>query len=101
MKSLRNGSDNEVSPVGPLRQLHAGRTATKMARYQLTDCLHEGRSVLVPSEEIARTVSTWLAELDVDDSPLIEDLARAVFDADWQRAHAIGEQLSVDVFMVA
>ena len=64
--------------------------------YQVTDRLHEGRTVYVSRNEIVTTVSTWLAELGAH-SPLVEDLARAVGAGDWPAAYAIGDQLSVDV----
>jgi len=64
--------------------------------YQVTDRLHDGRTVRVPAPEIAGTVSGWLAELGVR-SPLVEQLARAVRDGDWTTAHALGDHLSVDV----
>lgn len=67
--------------------------------YQLTDHLGDGRTVRVPGDEIATTVSAWLAELGTH-SPLVEDLARAARAGDWPAAHAIGEHLSVDVTSV-
>lgn len=67
---------------------------------RVTQCLRDGRTVEVPGREIATAVSTWLAELGVD-SPLVEDLAKAVHAGDWSAAHAIGEYLSVDVTVAA
>jgi hypothetical protein len=67
-----------------------------MTTYQVTDRLHDGRTVRVPGNEIAATVSAWLAELGTR-SPLVEDLARAACAGDWPAAHAIGERLSVNV----
>ena len=64
--------------------------------YRITDRLHEGRTVYVPCHEIVTTVSTWLAELGAQ-SPLVEDLARAIRADDWPTAYAIGDRLSVDV----
>jgi hypothetical protein len=64
--------------------------------YQLTDRLHDERVARVRGDEIAATVSGWLAELDVH-SPLADDLARAVWSGDWPKANAIGESLSVYV----
>jgi hypothetical protein len=64
--------------------------------YQVTDQLGDGRTVRVPGDEIATTVSAWLAELGTH-SPLVEDLARAARAGDWPAAHAIGEHLSVNV----
>jgi hypothetical protein len=64
--------------------------------YQVTDHLACGRTVRVPGDQIATTVSAWLAELGTH-SPLVEDLARAARAGDWPAAHAIGEHLSVNV----
>ena len=64
--------------------------------YQVTDRLHEGRTVHVPCHEIGTTVSAWLAELGAQ-SQLVEDLARAVDADDWPTAYAIGERLSIEV----
>lgn len=68
--------------------------------YQVTDVLHNGRTVNVPAPEIASTVAGWLAELGVR-SPLVEELERAVRAGDWATAYAIGELLSVDVTFVS
>jgi hypothetical protein len=64
--------------------------------YQLTDRLHDGHVARVPGNEIAATVSSWLADLGAQ-SPLVDELARAVQHHDWPAAYAIGETLSVDV----
>ena len=68
--------------------------------YQLTDCLHHGRTVHVSADGIAYAVSAWLAELGAH-SPLVEDLARTVRDGDWTAAYAIADLLSVDVAVAA
>ena len=68
--------------------------------YQITDRLHDGRTVRVPGDRIGGTVSAWLAELGVD-SPMVNDLARAVCSGDWPAAYVIGEHLSVDVAIAA
>ncbi|HZQ33790.1 MAG TPA: hypothetical protein VFB19_18910 [Mycobacterium sp.] len=73
------------------------KTATT---YQIADRLHTGRTARVSSDEIAATVSGWLAELDAA-SPLVDDLARAVRSADWPAAHALEDLLSVDVMIAA
>jgi hypothetical protein len=73
----------------------AGSAPTSMT-YRITDRLHEGRTVYLPCHEIVTTVSTWLAELGAQ-SPLVEDLARAIRADDWPTAYAIGDCLSVDV----
>jgi len=78
------------------RTLHAGATVI----YQIQDRLHEGRAVNVPASLVAATVSTWLAELGAQ-SPLVEDLARAIVSADWQTAHTIGEHLAIDITVAA
>ncbi|BBZ12788.1 hypothetical protein BST20_16850 [Mycobacterium branderi] len=67
-----------------------------MTVYQLTDCLHENRTARVPGEQIAATVSAWLAELGVH-SPLADDFSYAVRTGDWAAAHTIGTHLSIDV----
>jgi hypothetical protein len=64
--------------------------------YQLTDRLHHGHIACVPGDEIATTISAWLAELGTR-SPMADELASAVRTNDWPTAYAIGEQLSVDV----
>jgi len=68
--------------------------------YCVTDRLHNGRTVRVPGPEIGPIVSAWLAELGAH-SPLVEDLARAARVGDWAAARAVGDQLSVDVFVAA
>jgi hypothetical protein len=64
--------------------------------YQIASRLHEQRTVRVAGDAIAPTVSAWLAEFGVQ-SPMVEDLARAVRGGDWPAVYAIGEHLSVDV----
>ena len=66
------------------------------AMYQIADRLHEQRTVRVAVDAIAPTVSAWLAELGVQ-TPMVEDLARAVRSGDWPAIYTIGERLSVDV----
>jgi hypothetical protein len=68
--------------------------------YQVTDRLHDGRSVRVPADGIAAAVAAWLAELGVH-SPMVDDLAQAVRAGDWPAAYAIGEKLSLDVTVSA
>ena len=68
----------------------------RMTTYQVTDRLHEGRTVRVSADGIVSTVSAWLAELGAS-SPLVEDLFRTVRASNWTAAHAIAEYLSVDV----
>jgi hypothetical protein len=81
---------------------HAGglRAASVKTIYQLTDLLHREHTARVPGDEIAATVSTWLAELDAH-SPLATDLGQAVRAGDWPTVYAIGERLSVDVAVAA
>ncbi len=64
--------------------------------YQVTDLLHDGHSARVPAHQITKTVSAWLAELDVH-SPLVDDLERAVRGGDWAAAHALGDCLSIEI----
>lgn len=68
--------------------------------YQLTDFLHEGRTVHVSADGIVGAVSAWLAEFGAN-SPLVEDLAKTVRNGDWPTVHAIAESLSVDVAVAA
>ena len=77
-----------------------GRRQLVGTTYQLTDCLHAGRTVHVSVDAIACTVSAWLAELGAH-SPLVEDLARTLRDGDWTAAYAIADCLSVDVAVAA
>ncbi|WP_082953214.1 hypothetical protein [Mycobacterium sp. E3251] len=71
-----------------------------MTIYQLTDRLHDGRTVRVQADQISETVASWLAELDVC-SPLVESLSRAVRDGDWPATHEIAGYLSVEVQVAA
>jgi hypothetical protein len=82
------------------RYLHVGAAVSPTTLYQVTDQLHEGRTVRVPVNAIGPTVSAWLAELGAH-SPMVEDLTRAVRNGDWPAAHAVGEQLSVHVAVEA
>ncbi len=68
--------------------------------YCVTDRLHCERTVHCPGNQIAPIVAAWLAELGVH-SPLVDDLARAACVGDWAAAYAVGEQLSIDVTLVA
>jgi hypothetical protein len=68
----------------------------RAAVYQLTDRLHDGRTVYVSAGELVATVSAWLAELGAT-SPLVEDLAQAVCAGDWSKTHSLGDLLSVEV----
>jgi hypothetical protein len=70
------------------------------AIYQLTDCLHDGRTVHVSADEIGATLSGWLAELGVT-TPVVDDLAQAVRTVDWPRAHVLCDYLSVQLTEVA
>ncbi|MDT7769180.1 MAG: hypothetical protein QOI30_2190 [Mycobacterium sp.] len=75
-------------------------TAAAPAVYQIVNRLHEQRTVRVAGDAIAPTVSAWLAELGVE-SPMAEDLERAVRSGHWPAAYAIGEHLSVHVTAAA
>jgi hypothetical protein len=74
------------------------RTSTVF--YEVTDRLHTRRAVRVPGDELATTVSGWLAELGAD-SPMVEDLALAVRSGNWPEAHVLQDLLSVDVTVAA
>lgn len=82
------------------RYLRAGHAGSPTTLYQVTDRLHEERTVRVPFNAIGPTVSAWLAELGAN-SPMVEDLARAVRNGDWPAAYAVGEHLSVHVALAA
>jgi hypothetical protein len=75
------------------------RRAHHAQLYRLTDRLHQ-RSTRVAPDEIAATVSGWLAEVGVE-SPLVDAFAHAVCIGDWAAAHAFGDLLSVDVALAA
>ena len=68
--------------------------------YQVTDRLHRDHMARVPADRIVATVSAWLAELGVE-SPLVDDLARAVHAGNWPAAHGIADYLSVEIAFVA
>jgi hypothetical protein len=68
--------------------------------YQVTECLHGGRTVHVPADAIAATVSAWLAEKGAC-SPLADDLAGAVRGGDWAAAHRIADYLSMEIGVAA
>ena len=57
-----------------------------MTIYQLTDRLHDGRTVRVQADDIAATVASWLAELGAR-SPISRVAQPAVRDGDWPAAH--------------
>jgi hypothetical protein len=65
--------------------------------YQLTDRLHKGHMARVPAHQITATVASWLADLGAADSPLVDELERAVCGGDWAAAHALGECLSIEI----
>jgi hypothetical protein len=66
--------------------------------FVVVDRLHGRRADEVPGEQIAATVSSWLAELGVE-TPLIDALESAAQNQDWPTVYAIGERLSVDVMV--
>lgn len=68
---------------------------TTTTLYQLTDRLH-GHTARVPAHQITATVSGWLAEVGAQ-SPLVDELARAVSDGDWTAVHALGDCLSIEI----
>ena len=98
---MGSSSRTEVRhPWSLWRYLHAGAAVPSTTLYQVTDRLHEERTVRVPVNAIGPTVSAWLAELGAN-SPMVEDLARAVRNGDWPAAFAVGEHLSVHVAVAA
>ena len=89
-------------PAGRLSMLahpYRSRRATPTV-YRITDHLHAGHMACVRGDEIAATVSAWLADLGVH-SPLADELSRAVNAGDWPTTHAISDRLSVDVAVAA
>ncbi|BBZ56242.1 MULTISPECIES: hypothetical protein [Mycobacteriaceae] len=66
--------------------------------FVVVDRLHGRRAEEVPGEQIAATVSSWLAELGVE-SPLIDALESAAQSQDWPTVYALGDRLSVDVMV--
>ena len=64
--------------------------------YRVTQRLRGGLTVDVPAHAIATTISGWLAELGAD-SPLVNDLERAVRTGNWSRARVIADYLSVEL----
>jgi hypothetical protein len=64
--------------------------------YSVIDRLHKGRSARVSVDEIAATVTYWLAELGAT-SPLVDDLVCALRCGDWPAAHELADHLSIDV----
>lgn len=83
-----------------LESLRRHHPSAHDAGYLLTDRLHEWRRVEASADQIPRIVSTWLAELGAG-SPLVDELARAVWAANWPAAHALADQLAVDVVPLA
>ncbi|WP_238994660.1 hypothetical protein [Mycolicibacterium chubuense] len=77
-----------------------GRTNHQPPTFVLTDRLHRERMVRVSADEVAGTVSNWLAQLGAI-SPLVEDFGRTLREGDWAAAHAIADTLSVDVTVSA
>lgn len=67
-----------------------------MTIYLVTDRLRSGRAAQVTGDEIGNTVAEWLADLGVQ-SPMVEDLSRAVREGDWPVAHRLANFLSVDI----
>jgi hypothetical protein len=97
VSSTRTGAGH---PWSLWRYVHADPAVRSTTLYQVTDRLHQGRTVRVPFNAIGPTVSAWLAELGAN-SPMVDDLARAVRDGDWPAAYSVGERLSVHVAIAA
>ena len=72
--------------------------ARDLSSTAISQRLRGGHTAEVPADAIATTVSAWLAELGAD-SPLVDDLEKAVHAGDWSAARAIGDYLSIDVTM--
>ena len=68
--------------------------------YRVTDRLHAEHSAEVSCDNLAATVSMWLAKLGAH-TELVDDLARAICAGDWPTAYAIGDRLCVDVSVAA
>jgi hypothetical protein len=99
VSSSRTETKHSRSPWRRLH-LHPRAAVASTTLYQVTDRLHQERTVRVPFNAIGPTVSAWLAELGAN-SPMVEDLARAVRNGDWPAAYAFGEHLSVHVAVAA
>ena len=95
-KDTEKNRNQQTKGDGMLRS-HPQRRPTV---YEVRDRLHDGRTRQVPSDQIAATVSGWLAELGVQ-SPLVDDLVSAVRVGNWAAAHAVGDALGVDVTIAA
>jgi hypothetical protein len=78
----------------------AHQRGPRILSYRVTDRLNSGHAARVSVDGIASTVTAWLAELGAD-SPMVDDLARAVCCGDWPAAHALADHLSVDVVIAA
>lgn len=85
---------------GVLNKASHPREQEAMTIYQVTDRLHRGRTVCVSGNRIVATVSAWLAELGVE-SPLVDELARAMRAGNWPAAHDIADYLSLEIAFVA
>ena len=81
-----------------LHWLHRRTQCTTV--YNLTERLHGGRATRVAPDEIAPTVSGWLADLGIE-SPLVHEFAHAVRAGDWAAAYAFGDVLGIDVVVAA
>jgi hypothetical protein len=102
VSKLRSGLSDRVVTTREIVRFPSNDLVMKStaAIYQLTDRLHDGRTVHVSADEIGPTVSGWLAELGVT-TPVVEDLAQAVRDVDWPRTHVLCDYLSVQLTEVA
>ncbi|BBZ76059.1 hypothetical protein MANY_13960 [Mycolicibacterium anyangense] len=76
--------------------LIARRSRVGPPTFRLTDRLHEGRTVTVTINEIAATVSDWLAELGVH-SPMVDQLASALRGGNWTAVQTIADHLAVEI----
>jgi hypothetical protein len=96
-----NGSatDTEGHVMSTLGRHWLHRRSPHAPVYRLTDRLNK-RTTRVAPDEIAATVSGWLAEMGVE-SPLVDAFAEAVCVGDWAAAYAFGDLLSIDVVIAA
>lgn len=87
---------NSMRVVGEHRR---GRHASPTL-YELTDRLHDGRTVRVPADRIEDVLASWLAEWDVR-TPLVSELSSAVCTSDWPTVGDIADRLSVSIAIAA
>jgi hypothetical protein len=82
-------------PGRPRRRHHRQRAAASRT-YAVRQRVHESRTIYIPANELAATVTEWLAEMGAC-SPLVEHLAQEVDANNWPAAHSISECLGIEV----